>query len=286
MLALGIGIGAAIGPTPGASQASAGAIVGSVVVPYLNEVQAARLASAAQTQTTSTPAPTPTHRRRRRRRKGSAGVSTATSTTTSTTTSTSTSTSTPAATLPPITSVWLIELSGSTFTEALAQPAAAPNIDAKIIPSGSLMSGWPAIDGSAFAGEAALLAAQGAGSEATTPTLQTITEPLCPEGAAGASCAAGTAGALAAADSFLESTLAVITASPAYSAHGLIVVTFGSLGAGSAAGLPTGSQTATLISKPPAGVLLISPFAHAGTRPATTFNPTSPRQSLEQLLQR
>jgi hypothetical protein len=32
------------------------------------------------------------------------------------------------------------------------------------------------------------------------------------------------------------------------------------------------------------GVLLLSPFAHAGARPATAFNPTSPKQSLSGLL--
>jgi hypothetical protein len=31
-------------------------------------------------------------------------------------------------------------------------------------------------------------------------------------------------------------------------------------------------------------VLLISPFAHAGTRPSTAYDPTSPKQSLSKLL--
>ena len=37
-------------------------------------------------------------------------------------------------------------------------------------------------------------------------------------------------------------------------------------------------------SEPPAGVLLLSPFARAGARPTTAFNPTSPKQSLSGLL--
>jgi hypothetical protein len=284
MLALGVAVGAAIGPSPGTSSASSGSIVGSVVVPYLNELERAQLAgAAAPAQAPSTPAPARRHRRRRHRKGAGA---TATTVTTTTTTSTSTSTSGAKSTLPAITDVWLIELAGGTFAEALAQQSAAPQIDGTIIPSGVLLSSWSALDGSAFAGEAALLTAQGSAAGATPPTLQTITQPLCPEGAAGASCTPGTAAGLTTADTFLAQTLSVIKANPAYGAHGLIVVTFGTLAAGSATGLPAGSQAGTLTSAPPAGVLLISPFAHAGTRPSTAFNPTSPRQSLEQLLQR
>lgn len=284
MLALGVAIGAAIGPAPSASLAGTGAIVGSVVVPYLTELQRAEQ-TAASASAQPQPLPTPTRKRRRRHRaKRSGSSSAAPASTVTTTTSTSTSTST--STLPPITNVWLIELSGSSFTDALATPASAPNIDQKIIPSGTLLSGWSALDGSAFASEAGLLAAAQGSAEASSPTLQTITEPLCPEGAAGASCTAGTPGALSTADSFLAQTLAVITASSSYTAHGLVVVTFGTLVSGSATGLPSGSQDATLTGQPPAGVLLISPFAHAGVRPSTPFNPTSPKQSLEKLLQR
>jgi len=78
----------------------------------------------------------------------------------------------------------------------------------------------------------------------------------------------------------------VIAESSKYSAHGLIVVTFGTISAGSAAGLAPGSLSTTLTSQPPGGVLLISPFAHAGTRPSTAFDPTSPKQSIERLLAR
>ncbi len=285
MLALGVAIGAAIGPAPGSSLASSGSIVGSVVVPYLNELERAELASTT-TQTTSATATVPRQRRRRHRKAASSATTTATISTTATTTSSSTTASAPATTVAPVTSVWLVELSGGTFAEALAQPAAAPDIDSKIVPTGTLLSSWTALDASAFAGEAALLAGQPASADAPQPTLQTITEPLCPEGAAGASCASGTAGALTAADTFLAQTLAVITATPAYGAHGLIVVTFGTLASGSASGLAAGSQSATLLSKPPAGVLLISPFTRAGARPSIAFNPSSPKQSVEQLLPR
>jgi len=47
-----------------------------------------------------------------------------------------------------------------------------------------------------------------------------------------------------------------------------------------------GAATATLTTAPPAGVLLISPFAKVGARSSASFNPTSPKQSLEKLLRR
>jgi hypothetical protein len=114
--------------------------------------------------------------------------------------------------------------------------------------------------------------------------LDTIVQPPCPEGAAAASCAAETPGALTAADEFLKATIPTITSTAAFRESGLIVVTFGAVGNATASGLPAGASTATLTTQPPAGVLLLSPFAHAGARPATAFNPTSPKQGLSGLL--
>ena len=88
------------------------------------------------------------------------------------------------------------------------------------------------------------------------------------------------------ADAFLKQTLATITASASYRSSGLIVVTFATIANGASSELPAGSTTATLSSQPPAGALLISPFVTKGTRPTTSFNPSSPRQSLEALLHR
>jgi hypothetical protein len=182
--------------------------------------------------------------------------------------------------LPAITKVWLIELSGTTFAEALTQPTVAPYIDAQAVPAGALLNSWSALDGSAFASDTALLAS-------TPPQLlDTIVEPPCPEGTAGAECEIGTPGALTAADEFLKGTVPTITATATYRTHGLIVVTFGSIATATATELPSGAATATLTSQPPAGVLLISPFASAGTRPTTSFNPASPTKSLEGLLHR
>ncbi|HEV2924611.1 MAG TPA: hypothetical protein VGW98_11285 [Solirubrobacteraceae bacterium] len=183
-----------------------------------------------------------------------------------------------AGSLAPVTNVWLIELSGSTFSQALAQPAAAPYIDGPALSGGMLLSNWSSLDASAFASEAALLAGS------PPQLLDSIIEPPCPEVPPGAQCATGTPAELTAADAFLKQTLGTIEATAAYKAHGLIVVTFGSIGSAAATGPPSGSSSATLGSRPPSGVLLISPFAAAGARPRATFDATSPKRSAKALL--
>jgi hypothetical protein len=180
--------------------------------------------------------------------------------------------------LPAVTSVWLIELSGASFSQALARPSSAPYVGTQLLPKGTLLSGWSSVEGSALASEASLLAGK------PPQTLETIVQPPCPEGAAGAQCAPETAGAVSAADGFLQQTVPTITSLAAYRERGLIVVTFGSVGSATASGLPAGAATATLSTTAPSGVLLLSPFAPAGAKPSTSFNPASPKQSLEQLL--
>jgi hypothetical protein len=179
--------------------------------------------------------------------------------------------------------LWLIQLSGVSFTEALAQPAASPYIDSQLIPAGTLLSGWSSIEGSAFASEAALLAGQSVAG-GSPPILNSIVQPPCPEGAAGASCAPGKPGQLTAADEFLKATVATLTSTASYREHGLIVVSFSAVANATATGLPAGASTSTLTSVPPAGVVLLSPFAHAGARSSTPFDPNSPKKSLEKLL--
>jgi hypothetical protein len=178
--------------------------------------------------------------------------------------------------------VWLIQLSGTTFASALAQPSVAPYLDGQAIPGGALLTGWSALAGSAIANDAAVAQAPPPG--APPPLLHSIVQPPCPEGPAGAACAAETPGQLQAADAFLKETLATITSTPAYREHGLVVVTFATVAVATQAGLAAGSSSATLTTQPPAGVLLLSPFTHAGARPTIALNPTSPRQSLEALL--
>ena len=293
MLAIGVAVGAAIAPAPQASFASQRlpALIASLAAKA--RAEASRQASAAAVQpppasTQETPAAT----------TPSAPASTQSSSTPSSSgtssppSSTSPTASTPApagstgakgATLPPVTSVWLIQLSGNSFAEALAQPAAAPYIDSQLIPAGTLLSGWSALTGSAFASSAALSERQ-ANFGATPPLLYSYVQPPCPEGAPGAACAHGTPGKLTAADEFLKATLSQITATATFREHGLVVVTFATVAQPTAAGLPAGASTATLTSQPPGGVVLLSPFVHAGARSSTTFNPSSPTQSLEKLL--
>ena len=289
MLVLGVAIGAAIGPAPSASLASSNL---PVLISSLARIAASRAAQSTVAPVQPPPVSaeaTPTRKRRRRLRKravkGNSSSATATPISTSKTTTkttaptptTPTSTTKPS-TLPPVTSVWLITLSGATFAQAITQPAAAPYIDSELVPAGTLESSWSALDGSSVASEAGLLGG-------TPPqTLDSIVQPPCPEGATGAQCAPETAGALSAADEFLKQTVPAITSSAAYRAHGLIVISFATIGNATASSLPVGTSTATLGSEAPAGVLLLSPFARAGARATNTFNPTSPKQSLSGLL--
>ncbi len=300
MLAIGVAVGAAIGPAPVPSQAAP-------ALPLLIESlarSAAEHAVEAKAASVQPPAitaeATPRRKRRRHKHESSSAEEATSATSTSTGSETETETTTPsttapsstapkgrskASTLPPVTHVWLIELAGTSFASALAQPAAAPYIDTQAVPAGTLLSGWSALDGGAFANETALVAS-------TPPQLlDTIVQPACPasspegEGAAGTSCATE-AGALTAADEFLKATVPTITANADFRESGLIVVTFASIAQAAATGLPAGATTATLTAAPPAGVLLISPFAAVGAHSAATFNPTSPKQGVEKLLRR
>jgi hypothetical protein len=293
MLGIGIAVGAAIGPAPETSLAgSAGvvqklpALIAAVAASRQAQTPAPASTAASTTPPAFTPEATPT--------AAASTPTTAASTPAASTTPTTdaegvskktTTTKTPsgASKLPPITSVWLIQLSGTSFSEALANPTATPYISGQLIPQGTFLTGWSALSASAFANDAAL-AEKKASVGAAPPILHSIVQPPCPEGAAGATCAAGTPGALSATDEFLKATLATITATTTYSEHGLVVVTFATVADPTAAELPAGSSNATLTSQPPAGVVLLSPFAKAGAKPTTTFNPISPKQSLEKLL--
>jgi hypothetical protein len=290
MLAAGVAVGAAIGPAPTASFAGAG-LPAWLPALIAKAASSGGSSSAPGSGSSPTSAPEATARRRRRRHRRAVAAAGASETAAPAAAEAAPESSSPAgsgkegskgasAPLPPVTKVWIVELDGAGFGEALASSAGAPYTDSQAIPQGALLSGWSALQGGAFAQDAALIAT-------TEPQIvQTIVQPPCPEGAAGASCAAGTPGALKTADEFLAQTLPKLTASPLYKTNGLIVVTFGSIASGAASELPAGSTTATLSSRPPAGVLLISPFVTAGKRPTTTFNPTTPRQSLEALLHR
>jgi hypothetical protein len=293
MLAVGVAVGAAIGPAPSASLASRRI---PLLLPSI--VALATTGAGGGHASTTTAAPPPiTPQATPAGTSASSSTRAATQTAKSKTRSSADASPTPTtnpsspppttkapkggpkqAKLPPVTHVWLIELTGATFTQALAQPSGAPYIDSSLVPTGAMLSDWSSLQGSALASEAALLGGE------PPQTLDTIVQPPCPEGAAGAQCAPETAGALSAADEFLKATVPTLTSSVAYREHGLIVIAFGAVGNATASSLPVGASTATLSSEPPGGVLLLSPFARANSRPATVFNPISPKQSLSGLL--
>lgn len=291
MLGVGVAVGAAIGPAPASSAGAQNAVEKSLPA-ILAELRARSAAAAAAataattTQAAEAASEEPVRKRRRKRhKKSSIASSTATSTESAAgekeaSKPKSGGGSTKTRKLPAIGSVWLIELSGTSLTEALAQPAAAPYIG-QLSSQGTVLTGWSAAAAGAFASEAVL--AEPVAEGATPPLLHSIVQPPCPEGAAGASCAAG-AGQLTAADEFLKAAIAQITAAPAYREAGVVVITFATVGLASQEGLPAGSSSATLTYRPPAGALILSPFAKAGLHSSATFNPTSPRQSLEKLL--
>jgi hypothetical protein len=293
MLAVGVGVGAAIGPAPDASYAGGAAAIAQRLPLLLAGIAGREHSATSSTSTSAAPPPVTSQPTPAPASTGAATPASSTQQAASTPTKASSeaeegtaskpkSPETKKSKLPPVTNVWLIELAGGSFSEALATPSAAPYITGQLIPASTLLGGWPAISASAFASEAALAEEPAAG--AAPPLVHSIVQPPCPEGAAGAACATGTPGQLSAADEFLKATIATITGTPIYKEHGLIVVTFATVGISTQSGLPTGASSATLTDKPPSGVALLSPFAHTGTRSNVAFNPTSPRQSLEKLL--
>jgi hypothetical protein len=288
MLGLGTLFGAAIGPTPEASFAGGQAAVEKGLPLLLGGIEAreraasAAAAAAATTQSVEPPAITPQATPATAKQAPAKAAESTPAPESEESASSKTKEQPKQATLPAVTNVWLIELAGSGFEAAESQPTAAPYIDTQLIPASTFLSGWSAVQASAFASEAALAVPPAAGS--TPPLLHTIVQPPCPEGAAGTACAAETPGQISTADGFLKATLSTITGTALYREHGLIVVTFASVGVASQSELPAGASTATLTYQPPTGAALLSPFAKAGVRSKQSFNATSPRQSLEKLL--
>lgn len=292
MLTIGVAVGAAIGPTPASSLAGDGDIVQKLPALIAAVTAGGHSATPAQPAATSAQPPpiTPQATPPASSAAASATNAPAQEATRPSSKSHKKSSTTPgksqgsgSSNLPPITNVWLIELSGSSFNEAIANPTGAPYTTGELIPNGTFLAGWTSLSAGAFAGDAAL-AQHRATVGGTPPVLHTILQPACPEGPAAGACLPGTPAGIALADAFLKSTIASITQSTTYSEHGLIVVTYATVADPATAELPAGSASSTLFSQPPAGALLLSPFAKAGAKPATTFDPISPKQSLEKLL--
>lgn len=290
MLGIGIAVGGAVGPTPSPSLADPSTLLLQALV--RSAAQRAAQASASAATTSLSPVATAAVKRRKHKRKHASSTSSAepesTGSSGNATEKSAPSKSAPntgatkekASTLPSLTHVWLIELAGSDFSEVTAHASAAPYLISSAMPQGTLLTGWSALQASAFANDAASIA------DSSPQLLDTIAQSPCPEGAAGANCTPNSTGALSAADEFLKTTLPSITSTAAYKENGLVVVTFASIPNATETGLPAGAATATLSSTPPTGALLISPFVTAGAESKATFTPTSPKQSLEHLLRR
>jgi hypothetical protein len=294
MLAVGVGVGAAIGPAPEASFAGPSSLASglpALIAALGAQSRSATPPASAEAEGASEEAPV-RHRRRRRRHRARTGASAAAQTPTAGEEAPR-SAGAPAARspsaaagskLPPVTNVWLIELAGGTFAQAQAQPSATPYMHAAVLPSAALLTGWSAVDAQALAADAAAAAKTPLGG--TPPLMHTIVQPPCPEGLAGATCAPETPGQLTAADQFLQTALSQVTGTAGYREHGIVVITFASIGIAAQSGLPGGASTATLTTQPAAGVALLSPFARAGTHTNVSFDPASPVHSLETLLHR
>ena len=182
MFAVGIALGAAIGPAP--STSFAGATPGLIQrLPALIAAIAGRSHTAATAQTPTGSEQTSAaeeeaeasarrRRRQRRARKLAAASSRAEEATTSTAgseeeaSSSSPTKKSPSAAskLPALESVWLVELAGESFSAALSAPTSAPYISGTLVRSGALLDGWSALAGAAIADEAALLAPVSAGT--------------------------------------------------------------------------------------------------------------------------
>jgi hypothetical protein len=290
MLGAGIALGAAIGPAPEASLAGSGDVVREL--PALIAATAARggSQSSAPAPTTTTAPPAIAPQATPTTPAGPTSVAAAQTTTPAAAPPAETpapagktTKPTGVSTVPPITSVWLIELSGVSFAQALSNGSSAPFIAGELLPKGTYLPAWSALSASGFANDAALVEHRAA-LGTTPPLLHSIVQPSCPEGAAGAACAPGTPAGVSSADAFLKATVATITATTTYSEHGLVVVAFATVSDPAAAELAAGTSSATFASQPPAGAVLLSPFAKAGVKSSATFDPTSPKQSLEKLL--
>jgi hypothetical protein len=211
--------------------------------------------------------------------------------------------------LPPIANVWLVVLPyGASVGNTLKQSTAPPYL-AQLAKQGTVLSGYSSLAAGQLAGAATLLSGQ------VTASVNTLAPPPCGtaatssagagqpaaagQAAASTPCPSGEPAGAQAADAFLQEAVPKIVASASYTEHGLIVITFApssgaattpSAGTTEAAGsvaYPAGSLTSTVTAAAPAGgALLLSPFLrHAGTQSASAFDATSPRTSLEGLLQ-
>jgi hypothetical protein len=183
--------------------------------------------------------------------------------------------------LPAISHVWLIVLPGGGFASAQAQSGSDPYLSRQLLGEGTLLKSYSPLEGSTLSADAALLSGQ------STPQQSSYTAPGC-NAAAQPACTPGSAGELAGVDAYLHQLIPRITASADYREHGLIAIAFSASGESANTPAPAGASPAaepTTLATQPLGVLLLSPFLRKrGTQSTTHFHPATPRKDLEGLL--
>jgi len=134
------------------------------------------------------------------------------------------------------------------------------------------------------------------GSIATTPSFNFITPNLCDDGHDEPTCVDGRPGGLVAADRFLQRVVPQITASPAFKADGLLLVTFdeaeasgGGADSSACCNQPSGPNSPDPGGPNPGpgggriGALALSPFVKPGTTSTVPYNHYSFLRSMEEL---
>lgn len=179
--------------------------------------------------------------------------------------------------LPAIAHVWLIVLPGGGFASAQAQSGSDPYLSRQLLGEGTLLKSYSPLEGGTLSADAALLSGQ------STPQQSSYAAPGC-NAAAQPTCTPGSAGELAGVDAYLHQMIPQITASADYREHGLIAIAFSASGESAPAGASPAAGATTLAAQP-LGVLLLSPFLRKrGTQSTTPFHPATPRKDLEGLL--
>ncbi|HEY7829002.1 MAG TPA: hypothetical protein VIC06_00360 [Solirubrobacteraceae bacterium] len=305
LFALGIALGAAVGPTPQSSlavqTAAPNALIASLLSRYAASPTATATASAASTSPSGAApgeqgSPSPAALPAAAPPAGPASSSTpaaavpnapASAPSATTPISPPSGPPTPPAKgqpptpLPAIEHVWLITLPGAGFTSALAQSSADPYLSQQLAAQGTLLKSYSSLAASALSADAALLSGQSAPGETSyaAPGCDTTAQPACTP---------GSTGELAGVDAYLSQLIPQITASAEYREHGLIAIAFSGPGAGSPPSskpAPTAAGTPGTLAGQPLGVLLLSPFLRKrGGQSNAPFHPATPRKDLERLL--
>jgi hypothetical protein len=200
LLAVGVAVGAAIGPAPKASLAASAQarLLASTLIPLAERARARAAESATATSVSSatpppistiTKTPSPAGNAVKSTRSSPTAKAPATNRPSPTSTPPSATGKAPAssspappatpAPLPAITHVWLIVLSGQSFTQALAKSSEDPYLTKSLLPKGTLLSDYAANAGSPLANDIGLISGQASNPETqqNCPTYSPVQPP-------------------------------------------------------------------------------------------------------------